>query len=176
MISGLGVMSFRTSTRLLHFRADRIEQSEEPGLLTQNPTQSQKSLNRKLVYRFLLFPMIISMPSYDKQSRSYDVLNIDRANEISGLIRFEQSENFKLLGLVQVQSQKTSNTKHVINFLNFPFITDTVKSNQRRRSYNHCKLAVLLKIHFWTDQATWANLDFNPTSIGELEEPRIQMS
>jgi hypothetical protein len=30
---------------------------------------------------------------------------------------------------------------------------------------------VLLKIHFWTDQTTWTNLDFKPTSNGELEEP-----
>jgi hypothetical protein len=67
-------------------------------------------------------------------------LNIDRAAEISGLIRFEQSENFKLLGLVQVQSQKTSNTKLVVNFLNFPIITHMLKYDKQRRSYDHCKL------------------------------------
>jgi hypothetical protein len=66
------------------------------------------------------------MPSYDKHSRIYDVLNIDRAAAISGLIRFEKSENFKLLSLVQVQSQKISNTKLVVNFLNFPVITHTL--------------------------------------------------
>jgi hypothetical protein len=97
-------MSFRTSTRLLHLCADRIEQSEKPEFLTQNLTQSQETLNRKLVANLLLFPTVIDMPSYDKRSRSYDVLNTDQAAEISGLIRFEQSENFKFLSLVQIQS------------------------------------------------------------------------
>jgi hypothetical protein len=101
-------------------------------------------------------------------------LNIDRAAEISGLIRFEQCKNFKLLGLVQVQSQKTSNTKLVVNFLNFLFITHMLKSNKQRRCYGHCKLGVLLKIHFWIDQATWTNLDFELTSNGKLTEYGIQ--
>jgi hypothetical protein len=35
---------------------------------------------------------------------------------------------------------------------------------------------VLLKIHFWTDQSTWTNLDFELTSKGNLEELRIQKS
>jgi hypothetical protein len=92
---------------LLHFCADRIEQAEKLGLLTQNPAQSQKTLNSKLV----------------------------------------------------------------ANFLNFPFITQTLKSDKHRRSYDHYNLGVLLKIYFWTDQATWTNLDFKPTSIGELKDP-----
>jgi hypothetical protein len=108
MISGLGVMSFRTLTRLLLFCADRIEQSEKPGLLTPYPAQSPKTLNIKLISNFLFFPTVIYMPLYNQWFRSYDVLNIDRAAEIYELIRFKQSKNFKLLGLVQVQSQKTS--------------------------------------------------------------------
>jgi hypothetical protein len=79
--------------------------------------------------------------------------------------------NLKLLNPVQAQSQKASNTKHVANFLNFLFITHTLKSDKQRRSYGNFKLGVLLKIHFWTDQATWTNMDLRPTSIGELEEP-----
>jgi hypothetical protein len=75
-----------------------------------------------------------------------------------------------------MQSQETSNTNLIVNFLNFPFITHTLKSDKKKISYDHCKLGVLLKIHFWIDQVTRANLDFNPTSIGELEEPRIQWS
>jgi hypothetical protein len=118
------------STRLLHFRADRIEQSEKPELLTQHFTQSQETLNRKLVSNFLLFLTVIYTPSYDKRSTSYDILNINQAAEISGLIRFEQSKNFKLWSLVQVQSQKTSNTKLVVNFLNFSVITHTLKSDK----------------------------------------------
>jgi hypothetical protein len=133
-------MSFLTSTRLLHFRADRIEQYEKPGLLTQNPTQSHETIHRKLVASFLRFQMVIYTPSYDKQSRSYDVLNIDQAAEISRLIRFEQSENFKILSLVQVQSQKTLNTKLLVNVLKFLFITHTLKSDKQRKSYDHCNL------------------------------------
>jgi hypothetical protein len=90
------------------------------------------------------------------------------------LSRFEYSEHFSLLSLVQVQSQKTSNTKLVANFLNFLFITHTLKSDKQRRSYDHWNLGMLLKIHFWTDQATWTNLDFELTSNGKLTEPRIQ--
>jgi hypothetical protein len=35
------------------------------------------------------------------------------------LSRFEYSEHFRLLSLVKVQSQKTSNTKLVVNFTTF---------------------------------------------------------
>jgi hypothetical protein len=149
MISGLGVMSFRTSTRLLHFRADGIEQSEKPILLTQNPTKSQESLNTKLVANFFLFLVVIYTPSYDKQSRSYDVLNIDHAAEVSGLIRFEQSENFKFLSLVKVQYQKTFNTKLVFNFLNFPFITHMFNSDKQRRCYDR-----------WNTMHKWKDLEY----------------
>jgi hypothetical protein len=45
-----------------------------------------------------------------------------------------------------VQSQKTSNTKHVVNLFNFPFIIHMLKSDKQRRSHGHCKLGVLLKI------------------------------
>jgi hypothetical protein len=148
-ISGLGVMSFWTLTRLLHFHADGNKQSEKPELLTQNPTQSQETLNRKLVSRFLRFPTVIYMPSYDKRSRSYDVLNINHAVEIFGLIRFVQSENFKLLSLVQVQSQKTCTTKLVVNFLNFAVITHTLKSDKQRRCYDR-----------WNTMHKWKNLDY----------------
>jgi hypothetical protein len=69
-------MSFQTLTRLLHFCADRIEQSEKPGPFTQNPTQSQETLNSKPVASFLQFPTGNYMPSYGKQSKSYEFLNI----------------------------------------------------------------------------------------------------
>jgi hypothetical protein len=32
------------------------------------------------------------------------------------------------------------------------------------------------EIHFWTEQDTWANLEFEPNSNGKLEEPWIQGS
>jgi hypothetical protein len=82
------------STRLLHFCANRIEQSEKPELLTQNPTQSQENLNRKLIANFLRFPTVIYSPSYDKLSRSFDVLNI--AAEISGLADLSVLRNLRL--------------------------------------------------------------------------------
>jgi hypothetical protein len=91
-------------TRLLHFRADRIEQSKKPELLTQNPTQSLETLNIKLVSNFLRFLTIIYMPSYDKRSRNYDVLNIDQAAEISGLNRFECSEKSVIVTLKPMHS------------------------------------------------------------------------
>jgi hypothetical protein len=139
-------MSFQTSTRLLHFCADRIEQSEKSGLLTQYPAQSPKTLNKKVVDNFLFFPKVIYTPLYDQQFGSYDVLNIDRAAEISGLIRFEQSANFKLLGLVQVQCQKTFNIKLIVNFLHFTVITHTLESNNREEVIIIRSQVVLLKI------------------------------
>jgi hypothetical protein len=98
-------MSSWTSTRLLHFRADRIEQSEKPELLTQNPTQSQETLNRKLVYNFLFFPKVIYTPSYDKRSRSYDVLNINQAAKNFGLGQFEFFEKSAIVTPKPMHSQ-----------------------------------------------------------------------
>jgi hypothetical protein len=72
MISGLGVMSLRTSTRLLHFCVDRIEQSEKPRLLTQNPAQSLKTPSRKLISNLLCFSTVIYTPLYDQRFGSYD--------------------------------------------------------------------------------------------------------
>jgi hypothetical protein len=50
------------------------------------------------------------------------------------LSRFEQSENFTLLSSVQAQSQKTSNTKLVDNFIIFLVVTHMLKSDKQRRS------------------------------------------
>jgi hypothetical protein len=41
-----------------------------------------------------------------------------------------------------VQYQKTSNTKLVVNLLNFLVMIHTLKSNKEERSYDHCKLGV----------------------------------
>jgi hypothetical protein len=82
MINGLGVMSFRTSTRLLHFCADRIEHSEKPGLLTQNPAQYQKTLNGKIIANFLCFPTVIYTPLYDQWYRSNDHRKLGGVAEI----------------------------------------------------------------------------------------------
>jgi hypothetical protein len=65
-------MSFWTLTRLLRFCADRIEQSEKPRLLTQNPAPSPKTLNRKLVANFLCFLTVIYTLSYNQRFGSYD--------------------------------------------------------------------------------------------------------
>jgi hypothetical protein len=62
-------------------------------------------------------------------------------------------------------------TKVVDNFDIFLESIDTSTSNLRFRSYVLCKLGVLLEFPvFRIDQATWINLDFKPTSNGELEE------
>jgi hypothetical protein len=78
----------------------------------------------------------------------------------SGLIRFEQSENFELLSPVQAQSQKTSSTKIVVNFINFPFITHMLKSDKQRKSYDR-----------WNTVHKWKNLEyifwFVPTTISQ---------
>jgi hypothetical protein len=89
-------MSFRTLARLLHFHTDRIEQSKKPELLTQNPIKSQETLNRKLIANFVHFPKVIYTPSYDKGSRSCNVLNIDQAAEISELADLSVLRNLRL--------------------------------------------------------------------------------
>jgi hypothetical protein len=86
------------------------------------------------------------------------------------LSRLEQSENFTLLSLVQAQSQKTSNTKLVDNFLNFPFITHTLEYNRQKRSYDRWKSGGAAGNQFWIDQTVWTILDFNATFKGNLEE------
>jgi hypothetical protein len=66
--------------------------------------KSDLAFNRTDIENFLIFPTVISTPRYDKRFRSYDFLKLTWLLEFV-LIKFEQSENFKLLGLVQVQSQ-----------------------------------------------------------------------
>jgi hypothetical protein len=87
--------------------------------LTQNTTQYKETLNRKLIANFLRFPMVIYTPSYDKWSRSYDVLNIDQAAEISGLGRFECSDKFAIVTPKPVHSQESFNNNIVDNILIF---------------------------------------------------------
>jgi hypothetical protein len=68
------------------------------------------------------------------------------------------------------------NIKVMENFETFPENICTPSYDQWFSSYDHCKLGegVLLKIRFWTDQATWRNLDFKPTSNEKLTELGIQ--
>jgi hypothetical protein len=40
--------------------------------------ESDLELNRKDIDNFLIFPMVISTPRYDKQFRSYDFLKLTR--------------------------------------------------------------------------------------------------
>jgi hypothetical protein len=69
-------------------------------------------------------------------------------------------------------SEEMSNIKMVDNFDIFPESIDTPSYDQQIRSYDLYKLGVLPEFPvFRTDQATWTNLDFKPTSNGELEEP-----
>jgi hypothetical protein len=46
------------------------------------PPESGLGLNIKYIENFLIFPMVISTPRYDKQFRSYDFL------KLTGLLRF----------------------------------------------------------------------------------------
>jgi hypothetical protein len=48
-----------------------------------------------------------------------------------------------------LSSQKTCNTKLIVNILNFPFITHILKSDKQRRSYDH-----------WNTVHKWKNLDY----------------
>jgi hypothetical protein len=70
------------------------------------------------------------------------------------------------------ESGDTNNTKVVYNFDIFPESIDTSSFDQWFRSYDLCKLEVLLEFPVLrTDQAIRTNLDFKPISNGELEEP-----
>jgi hypothetical protein len=57
-------------------------------------------------------------------------------------------------------------TKVIENLKTFPESINIPSYDQQFRSYDHCKLGVLLKIYFWIVQATWTNSDFKPTSNG----------
>jgi hypothetical protein len=70
------------------------------------------------------------------------------------------------------ESGDTNNTTVVDNFYIFPESIDRSSSDQWFRSYDLCKLGMLLEFPvFRTDQAIWADLEFKPTSNGKLEEP-----
>jgi hypothetical protein len=109
--------------------------------------ESDFEFNRKDIEIFLIYPTVIITPQCNKRFRSYNFLNLTGGWD-SGLIRFERSENFKLLSLVQVQSQKTCNTKLVANFLHYPFVTRMLKSDKQGRSYDH-----------WNTVHKWKNLE-----------------
>jgi hypothetical protein len=49
------------------------------------------------------------------------------------------------------EAGKTSNRKVVHNFDMFPESINTPSCNQQFRSYDLCKLRVLLKFQFWTE-------------------------
>jgi hypothetical protein len=73
--------------------------------------------------------MVIYMSSYDKWSRSYDILNIDQAAEISGLGRFECSEKSAIVTPIQLPSRWTFHTNIISNYLSFPMATYAPQSN-----------------------------------------------
>jgi hypothetical protein len=82
-----------------------------------------------------------------------------------------------LLTEFSTESGEMNNIKVVDNFDIFPESIDLPSYDQRIRSYDLCKLGALLEFPVSkTDQATWTNLDFKPTFIGELVEPWIQRS
>jgi hypothetical protein len=112
------------------------------------PPESDLDLNRKDIENFLILRTVISTPRYDKQFWRYDFWSWPGCWD-SRLIRFERSENFKLLSLVQVKSQKTCNTKLVVNFLHFPVIIRMLKSDKQGRSYNR-----------WNTVHKWKNLEY----------------
>jgi hypothetical protein len=55
--------------------------------LTQNPTQPQESLKRKLVDNFLRFPMVIYTPSYNQHFKSYKFW------KLAELLKFDFGQN-----------------------------------------------------------------------------------
>jgi hypothetical protein len=79
-----------------------------------------------------------------------------------------QRSHKTLLTEIGVESGEMHNIKVIENFDTFPESINTPSHDQQFRNYDHCKLGVLLQIHFWIDQATWTNLDFKPTSNGKL--------
>jgi hypothetical protein len=88
------------------------------------PMQPESDLifNRKDIEKFLVFPTVIHTPWYNKWSKSYEFLNI--------------SQN-AFLTTEALSSQKTYNTKLVVNFLNFLVIAHMLKSDKQWRSYDH---------------------------------------
>jgi hypothetical protein len=53
-------------------------------------------LNIQDIEKFLIFPTVICTPQYDNRFRSYNVLNIDQAAEISGLADLSVLRNLRL--------------------------------------------------------------------------------
>jgi hypothetical protein len=70
------------------------------------------------------------------------------------------------------ESGQMHNMKVIENFGTFPKRENTPSYDQRFMSYDHCKLGGVAGNSWFLDRAGIStNLDFKPTSNGELEEP-----
>jgi hypothetical protein len=105
-------------------------------------TSSQKTLNMEpfwgkydhepntiVIEDSFLFLTVIYTPRYDKQSKSYEFLNISQA-VVS--LRWQTGTTWEncILTTEALSSHKTCNTKLIVNILHFPFITHTLKCDK----------------------------------------------
>jgi hypothetical protein len=88
------------------------------------------------------------MSRYAKRFRSYEFLNISQA-AVSLCWHTEPPGKTAILTTEVLSSQKTCNTKLIVNFLHFPFVTHMLKSNKQGRSYDH-----------WNTTHKWKNLGY----------------
>jgi hypothetical protein len=112
------------------------EQQSENSILVLTCLESDWEPNTIVIDHSLLFPMIIYTNLYDQRSKRYEFLNIRWA---AASLCWQTRAIWKTACLTTeaLSSQKTCNTKLVVNFPHFSVITRALKSDRQRRSYAH---------------------------------------
>jgi hypothetical protein len=131
--------------RQIWLDCEQQPKNAKPGLLWWKFNMEP---NTRIVKHFLIFPTVICTNWYDKQFKSYEILNISQA-VVSLCWLTGTTWETAFLTTEALSSQKTCNTKLVGNFLKFPFITRMLKSVKQRRSYS-C----------WNTVHKWKNLEY----------------
>jgi hypothetical protein len=92
--------------------------------------------------------MVIYMPQYNKRSKSYEFLNISQA-VVSLCWQTGTTWENSIFDHRDIIISENLQYKLLVNFLKFPIITHTLKSNKQRRSYNR-----------WNTVHKWKNLEY----------------
>jgi hypothetical protein len=93
--------------------------------------------------------MVIYRSQYGKRFRSYEFLNNIPA-AVSLCWQTEPSGKTAFLNTETLSYPKTCNTKLIVNFLSFPFITRMLKCDKQRTSYDR-----------WNTAHKWKNPEYN---------------
>jgi hypothetical protein len=116
------------------------KQQSENSILAWTCLESDREPNIIVIEDSFLFLTVIYTSWYSKRFRSYEFLNISQT-AVSLCWQNEPPGKTVFLSTEALSSQKTCNTKLIVNFLHFPVITCMLKSDKQGRSYDRWNTA-----------------------------------